>query len=151
MFKVYSRYGIWIAVILIAYFLLLKLVGLHQYPVLSSVNGLIFGFGIYLAMKSYASRKDKFKYEKGFQVGLFSGGIASIIFTVFMAIYMYQIDAEFSDAIMERWNVEYDMGTLMLLITILIMGFATTLVLTLSFMQLLKKSWNTQDGNRNTL
>ncbi len=151
MFKVYSRYSIWIAVILIAYFLLLKLVGLHQYPVLSSVNGLIFGFGIYMAMKNYSSRKNKFKYEKGFQVGLFSGGIASIIFTIFMAIYMYQIDAEFSDAIMERWNVEYDMGTLMLLISILIMGFATTLVLTLSFMQLLKKSWNTQDGNRNTL
>ncbi len=151
MFKVYSRYGIWIAVVLIAYFLILKLVGLHQYPVLSAVNGLIFGFGIYLAMKKYASRKNKFKYEKGFEVGLLSGGIASIIFTIFMAIYMYQIDAEFAANIMDAWNLEYDMGTLMLLMSLLIMGFSTTLVLTLAFMQLLKKSWNTQDGNRNTL
>lgn len=151
MFKVYSSYGIWIAVVLIAYFLLLKVIGLHQYPVLSSVNGLIYGAGLYMAIKKYSSIKNKFKYEKGFEVGLLSGGIASIIFTVFMAIYMYQIDTEFAAHIMDAWNLEYDLGTLMLLISLLIMGFATTLVLTLAFMQLLKNSWNTQDGNRNTL
>jgi hypothetical protein len=151
MFKVYSRYGIWIAAILIAYFLLLKLIGLHQYPVLSSVNGLIFGAGIYLALKKYSSRKNNFKYEKGFEVGLLSGGIASLLFTLFMAVYMYQIDNEFAAGILKSWNLEYNLGTLMLLLTILIMGFVTTLVLTLAYMQLLKKSWNTKDGNRNTL
>jgi len=151
MVRIYSRYGLWIAIVLIAYFLLLKLVGLHEYPVLSSVNGLIFGAGLYMAMKKYTTENSNFKYENGFEVGLLSGGIASIIFTVFMAIYMYQIDTEFAASIMEQWNLEYNMGTLMLLISVLIMGFATTLVLTLSFMQLLKKSWNTQDGNRNVL
>lgn len=151
MFKVYSRYSLWIAIILIAYFLLLKLVGLHQYPFLSAANGIIFAIGIYMAMKAYSSKKSNLKYEKGFEVGLFTGGIASIIFTVFMAIYMYQIDGEFAVNIMESWDLEYDLGTLMLLLSLLIMGFATTLVLTLAFMQLLKKSWNTQDGNRNTL
>lgn len=150
MFKVYSRYGLWIAIALIAYFLLLKIVGFHQYPILSSVNGLIFGAGIFLAMKKYASQQTNFKYEKGFEVGLLAGGLASILFTVFMAIYMYQIDTEFSNAIMDRWDLEYSMGTLMLLISILIMGFATTVVLTLTFMQLLKTSWNTREGNRHT-
>ncbi|WP_313112492.1 DUF4199 family protein [Aequorivita sediminis] len=151
MFKVYSRYGFGIAAILIAYFLILKLIGLHQYPVLSSVNGLIFGFGIYMALKNYSSSETSFKYEKGFEVGLFSGGIASVLFSIFMAIYMYQIDTEFSKAIMNKWDLEYDLGTLMLVLSILIMGFATTIVLTLSFMQLLKTSWNTQDGNRNVM
>ncbi|HET8803168.1 MAG TPA: DUF4199 domain-containing protein [Aequorivita sp.] len=151
MFKVYSRYGIGIAVILIAYFLLLKLVGLHQYPVLSAVNGLIYGVGMFMAIKHYNSRKTKLKYEKGFEVGLLCGGIATIIFVIFMSIYMYQIDTEFSAHIMDAWNLEYELGTLMLLISLLIMGFATSLVLTLAFMQLLKNSWNTQDGNRNTL
>lgn len=151
MFKVYSRYGIWIAVILIAYFLILKLIGLHQYPVLSSVNGLVFGLGIYLALKNYGSREASFKYDKGFEVGLLSGGIATILFTIFMAVYMYQIDTEFAAAIMEKWSLEYDMGTFMLVLSILIMGFATTVILTLTFMQLLKNSWNTKDGNRNTL
>lgn len=151
MFKVYSRYGIGIAIVLIVYFLILKLIGLHQYPVFSSVNGLIFGLGIYLALKNYASQKNNFKYEKGFEVGLLSGGIASLLFAIFMAIYMYQIDTEFSAMIMERWNQELESGTFMLILSVLIMGLATTVILTLSFMQLLKKSWNTQDGNRNTM
>ncbi|HLT49743.1 DUF4199 family protein [Aequorivita nionensis] len=151
MFKVYSRYGILIAVVLIVYFLLLKLVGLHQYPILSAVNGLIFTIGIYLALNTYKSQTNDFKFEEGFEVGLFSGGIASLLFTIFMAIYMYQIDNEFAIGILKKWGLEYDLGTLMLLLTILIMGFVTTLVLTFSFMQLLKKSWNTKDGNRNTL
>lgn len=151
MFKVYSRYGVWIAIVLIAYFLLLKLIGLHQYPGFSVANGLIYGVGIYLALKKYRDLKSEFLYEKGFEVGLLSGGIATIIFTAFMAVYMYQLDTELATTIMERWNLEYDLGTLMLLLTVLIMGFVTTLVLTLSFMQLLKTSWNTKDGNRNTL
>lgn len=151
MAKIYTRYGIGIAIILIAYFLILKLIGLHQYPVLSAVNALVFGAGLYMAMKKYSLQDGDFKYESGFEVGLLSGGIASIIFTIFMAIYMYQIDTEFAASIMEKWHLEYDSGTLMLLISILIMGFATTLVLTLSFMQLLKKSWNTKDGNRNVM
>ncbi|WP_026451117.1 DUF4199 domain-containing protein [Aequorivita capsosiphonis] len=151
MAKIYSRYGIWIAIILIAYFLLLKLIGLHQYFAFSAVNGLIYGAGLYLAIKKYATEESDFKYENGFEVGLISGGIASILFTIFMAIYMYQIDTAFAASIMEQWNLDYDLGTFMLLISILIMGFVTTLVLTLSFMQLLKRSWNTRDGNRNIM
>jgi|SRR5690606_3072871 len=151
MFKVYSRYGIGIAVILIAYFLLLKLIGLHQYPILSAVNGLIYGVGMFMAIKHYNSRKNKLKYEKGFQVGLLCGGIATVIFVIFMAIYMYQIDAEFSSNILEEWGEEYARGTLILLVMLVFMGFATTMVLTLTLMQLLKKSWNTKDGERNTL
>ena len=151
MYKVYSVYGFWIAIILIAYFLILKLIGLHHYPVLSSVNALIFGAGIYLALKKYRSKVPEIKYEKGFEVGLFTGGIASIVFTIFMALYMYQIDSDFSASIMESWNLETDLGTSMLVISILIMGLVTTLLLTFSFMQLFKRSWNPKDGNRNTL
>jgi hypothetical protein len=126
-------------------------VGLHQYPTFSIANGLIFAGGIYMALKKYSSREAAFKYEKGFEVGLFTGGIASILFTIFMAVYMYQIDGEFAANIMKSWGLDNDLGTLMLLLTVLIMGFVTTLVLTLAFMQLLKKSWNTKDGNRNVM
>ena len=80
-----------------------------------------------------------------------AGSIATIIFTVFMAVYMYQIDTEFPATIMERWNFEADLETILLLTAILIMGVVTSLVLTFSFMQLLKRSWNTKDGARNTL
>lgn len=151
MLKIYSIHGFGIAIALIVYFLVLKLMGLHHYPVLSSVNALFFGAGIYMALNNYRSKVPELKYEKGFELGMFTGGIASIVFTVFMALYMYQIDNEFAIAIMESWNMETDLGIAMLVMTILIMGIVTTLLLTFAFMQLLKRSWNTKEGNRNTM
>lgn len=151
MFKSSTTYGIWIAIVLIAYFLLLKLVGLHQYPAFSIFNGIIYGVGLYMVTKAYRSKTTGWKYEKGFEIGLFTGGIATIIFTIFMAVYMYQIDGEFAANILESWSLDYDLGASILLVSILIMGFATTLILTLAFMQLHKKSWNTPDKNRNAL
>jgi magnesium-transporting ATPase (P-type) len=148
MSKVYIRYGIAITVLLIVYFLLSKLVGLHHYPVFSSLNGVIFGAGILMAMKKYKSQHSRFKYEKGFQVGLFTGAIATIFFAVFMAVYMYQIDSEFSNNIIDSWKLNYESGTAMILASLVLMGFSTTFVLTLAFMQLLKESWNTKDSNR---
>lgn len=150
MHKIYLRYGIGIAVLLIVYFLLLKIIGLHQYPVLSAANGLIFAAGIFMAQKKYRSNKNNFKYEKGFELGLLTGGLATIIFTIFMAVYLYQLDTEFAVNILETWDVDYVNGTAMLLASIALMGFSTTLVLTLAFMQLLKNSWNTPEGDRKT-
>jgi len=151
MFKIYTRYGLITAAILIAYFLLLKLIGLHNMPVFSAANGLIFAVGIYLAMKSYKNKKSRFKYQKGFQLGLFTGGIATLVFTVFMAIFIYQIDSEFADTIVEGWSLDMDSGKLLILISLVFMGFSTSLVLTLSFMQLLKDTWNDAEGKRNSL
>ncbi len=148
MFKIYSRYGVGIAVVLIFYFLLLKVIGLHKYPLLSAVNGLIYAGGIWLAMRGFQNNA---KYEKGFSVGILTGGLATIIFAIFMAVFMFQIDAEFSAHILKTWNLDYDSGTTMVIISLIIMGFATSLVLTLAYMQLLKKSWNTPEGDRNTM
>ena len=93
--KYYTTYGIGIAVALIAYFLLTKLIGLHQYPVLSALNGVIVGAGIFFAIKKYKSEAYDFKYQDGFQLGLFTGGLATILFAVFMAIYIFQVDSYF--------------------------------------------------------
>ena len=151
MFKIYSRYGVGIAVILIAYFLLLKLLGLHQYPILSAANGVIYGAGILFAIKRYKAESSKFQYEKGFEVGFLCGGVATILFTIFMALYIFELDTEFAHYILDSWNLNFNKGTLILIISIVIMGFSTSLVLTLAFMQLLKDSWNTPEGKRNTM
>ncbi|MCW9036359.1 DUF4199 domain-containing protein [Altibacter sp.] len=142
--KYYIKYGIGIAMALIAYFLLTKLLGLHQYPILSAANGVIFGAGILMAMKSYKTDKTNFKYQKGFQIGLFSGGIATVLFAAFMSLYIFQIDTQFAEAILDSWGLSYNKGSLIVIMSLVIMGFATTLVLTLAFMQLLKESWNTK-------
>ncbi len=140
--KIYTTYGIGTALVLIAYFLLTKLIGLHQYPILSALNGVLIGGGIFFALKKYKLNSTSFKYQDGFQLGLFTGGVASILFTVFMAIYIFQVDKEFAIAILDSWNLNFNKGSLILIISLLIMGLSTTFILTLAFMQLLKESWN---------
>ncbi|MEL6812146.1 MAG: DUF4199 domain-containing protein [Bacteroidota bacterium] len=143
MFTVAARYGLGIAFFLIAYFILAKLLGLHQYPVFSAFNGVIFGVGIFVAMRKFKRNSDNFKYEHGFQAGFFTGAIATFIFSAFMAVYIFMLDTQFAQAILDSWNLNYNKGSLMLVISLIIMGLSTTLVLTLAFMQLLKESWNT--------
>ncbi len=145
--KYYIKYGVGIAIALIAYFLLTKLVGLHEYPILSAFNGVIFGVGILLSIKSYKANAYNFKYEEGFQLGLFTGGLATIIFSAFMALYIFQVDTQFATAVLDSWDINFNKGSLILVIMLFIMGFSTSFVLTLAFMQLLKESWNTSKSH----
>lgn len=141
--KIYLKYGFWITIALIAYFLVFRMLGLHDNILLSAPNGIIFGVGIFLSLKHYRASMHETGYEQGFVTGFLSGIVASILFAIFMAIYMYQIDTEFAHQIMAKWNMEDNLNTAMLVISLLILGIATSLILTLTFMQLLKNSWNT--------
>lgn len=138
----YMRYGVGTAIILIAYFLLTKVLGWHEYPILSALNGVIYGAGLFYALKSYKKTTPAFRYADGFQLGLFVGGIATILFSAFMAVYIFAIDQEFSRAVLDSWGLNLNKGSLIMIVSLVIMGFATTFVLTLTFMQLLKESWN---------
>jgi hypothetical protein len=142
MVKLYTRYGIGIAVALIAYFILLKFMGLHRYPILSAANGVIYGAGILLVMKKFKASSSSFQYQEGFILGLATGGLATVLFSVFMAVYIFQIDTQFALAILDSWGLTYNKGGLIIVVSLIMMGFSTTLVLTLAFMQLLKESWN---------
>lgn len=136
------KYGVAIAIIMIAYFLILKLIGLHEYPVFSAMNGVFIGGGIFYAMRAFKRSSDSFDYGEGFKFGLITGGAATIVFGCFMAIYIFQIDTVFAHSILDSWGLTYNKGGLALIISLIIMGFATSFILTLSFMQLLKESWN---------
>ena len=142
MVKVYIKYGIWITIALVAYFLVFRVFGLHDNILLSAPNGIIFGVGIFLALKHYKVANPKVNYEEAFMTGFLSGIVASILFAIFMAIYMYQIDTNFVHQIMRKWNMQDNLNTAMLVMSLLVLGIATSLVLSLTFMQLLKNSWN---------
>lgn len=144
-------YGIFIAVGLIAYFLLLSLFGLHKYPIYSSFNMVITGIGIYLAIKKYREKKGaKFVYQKGFTVGLTTGFIATVIFTGFFAVYASELNPRFSNELITMWETDWFVNIGMLIFTVALMGFATTFVMALAIMQRYKPSWNTKDGQKHT-
>ncbi|OMP32719.1 MULTISPECIES: DUF4199 domain-containing protein [Mangrovimonas] len=143
-FSVSVKFGIIIAVGLTAYFLLVRLVGLHQNPWLRLFNGIIMAAGIYYAIKNYKlASEEAFTYIDGFKTGLMSGVVGTLIFTGFMAVYMYHIDPEFTKYLLGEWFGNYGAGPGILVFIILIEGLTSSIVLTLSFMQIFKKSYNT--------
>ena len=138
-----ARFGIAISGSLIAYFLILSLFNLHTSPLFSLFNSVIIAFGLYEAIKSYKLRQgNKFSYTNGFTAGIISGFVATIIFTIFFAFYATEIDANFLNKLLEDFSRNYYIGIGHVVFTVAIMGFATTIVLTLAFMQLFKSSRN---------
>ena len=144
-------YGIFIGVALIAYFLLLAIFELHENPIYSAFNIAITGGGVFLAIKKYREKKSgKFKYQKGFMAGLTAGFIGTVIFTGFFAVYASELNPQFSDQLITMWETDWFVNIGMLVFTVALMGFATSVVVTLAIMQLYKPSWNTAEGKKHT-
>ena len=143
--KIHIRYGIIIAFVLIAYFLIVKLFGLHENSWLRLVNGAIVGYGVYAVIRyRKLLEKDKFQYYSGFKTGIYAGFLATLIFVAFMSVYMYHLDPTFAENVMQGWVSDYKQGPGILLFVMVVEGFASTVVLTLTFMQKFKPSWNTK-------
>jgi hypothetical protein len=137
------RFGIATSGCLIAYFLLLSLMGLHTNVFYSLFNGVITGFGIYEAIKYFKiQEKGQFNYGAGFTAGMVTGFIATIIFTIFFAFYSTELNSGFLQELSTVFFKDFKNFEGIVFVTVAIMGFATTLVLTLSFMQLFKNTHN---------
>lgn len=133
------RFAIALTTSLIAYFLVLSLVDLHTNPFFSLFNGVITGFAIFEAIRyRRIELGDDYNYTKGFTAGLTTGFLASILFTIFMAIYATEINPEFLANLVPDYAAHYDIGVGVFSFIVLLMGFATSVVLTLTFMQLYK-------------
>jgi hypothetical protein len=144
-------YGVFTAIGLIAYFLLLSFFGLHKQPMYSALNVAITGLGIYLAIKKYRGQKQaKFIYQKGFTIGLGTGFIATVIFTAFFAVYASELNPKFSNELVTMWETDWFVNIGMLVFTVALMGFATTFVMALAIMQRYKPNWNTKEGKKHT-
>ncbi|MGB5275525.1 MAG: DUF4199 domain-containing protein [Flavobacteriaceae bacterium] len=142
-FSLPIRFGIAASGSLIAYFLILALFGLHTNIFFSLFNGVITGFSIFEAIK-YERLRDPigFSYGQGFKIGLVTGFTATLIFTLFFALYATEINADFLEELSSVWFKDYKDFEAIVFFTVAIMGFATSLVLTLAFMQLFKSSNN---------
>ncbi|GGG35647.1 hypothetical protein GCM10011344_40640 [Dokdonia pacifica] len=143
------RYAIALSGLLISYFLIISLFGWHTNPLFSLFNGVITAFGVYEAIKGYKLRNnDKFTYADGFTTGIVTGFLATLLFTIFFGIYAGNINPTFTENFMGPWGSSTSLG--IILFTVAICGFATTAVLTLSFMQLFKPSWNLAKSKETT-
>ena len=137
------RFGIATSGCLIAYFLILSLLGLHTNVFFSVFNGVITAFRIYETIKFFRVRNaEGFTYGKGFVAGMVAGGVATFIFTLFFAFYATELNMAFLAELSSAYAKDYAHFEGIVFVTVGIMGIATTVVLTLSFMQLFKASNN---------
>jgi hypothetical protein len=145
----YIKYGLLIAVALIAYFLLIRLVGLHDNHWLRIVNGVIVAYGIYSVIKKKKSiEKDSFEYFSGFGTGILTGAIATIIFVCFMGVYLFHIEPPFAELLMEY--LAGAGGPEILLLILAIEGVSSSVILSLTFMQKFKVSRNISEKQVST-
>ena len=76
--------------------------------------------------------------------GLITGGVATLIFTLFFAVYSTELQPGFLEELSTKWASTYRSFEAIVFLVVAIMGFTTSLVLTLSFMQLFKTSNTTK-------
>jgi hypothetical protein len=146
------KFGLLIAAGLIAYFLLLALFGLHINPFYSLFNPVIVGVGMFAAINHYKNKKgNKYKDQKGVTTALVTGFIATIIFTVFFAFYATEIDPDFIENLLTMWESDWYINIGMVIATVALMGFSTSIVSALACLQLFKRTWNTKEGREHTL
>ncbi len=98
--RIPENYGLRIAGGLIAFFLLMKVVGLSNHVELRMLNLLILVAGIYLALKKFKhTHHDHLNYFRALVTGVATGAIGSFVFSVFLFIYMKLDSAMMQDII----------------------------------------------------
>ena len=100
--RIPENYGLRIATTLILFFLIMKVLGFVHHAELRLFNLVILTIGIYLALKKFKqTHSDHLNYFRGLIMGVATGGIASLIFGVFLFIYM-KLDNELMQSIIQN-------------------------------------------------
>ncbi|UAB84409.1 DUF4199 domain-containing protein [Zunongwangia sp. SCSIO 43204] len=144
-------YGALSAIILIAYFLILSVFNLHQNPVFGLLNLPIMAAGMWLLIKKYKTENlNHFNYKKGIWALFRCGVITTLIYTGFFALYITNLNPEFLKDLIPIWENDYHTNPGIAIFTVALMGFSFSAALSLTYMQLFKRSWNTKEGNDHT-
>jgi hypothetical protein len=97
-----ENYGLKIAAGLIAFFLLMKVIGLGHHVELRLLNLFILTAGIFFGLKKFKeTHEDHLNYFRALVTGVAIGAIASIIFALFLFIWM-KVDDGMMQAIIEN-------------------------------------------------
>jgi hypothetical protein len=100
--RIPESYGLRIAVALIIYFMVMKVSGLSHHVELRLLNLVILITGVYFALKRFKqTHEDRLNYFRALITGVAAAAIGSIIFSVFLFLYM-QFDADLMRSVIEN-------------------------------------------------
>lgn len=91
--KIGLKYGLFTAITLIGYFLLMKLFGLAHIIELRFLNGVIMAIGVTMSIRALKIiRQGNLGYFEGLGVGIITSVLATAIFAAFMVVYIKAFD-----------------------------------------------------------
>jgi hypothetical protein len=128
--RIAENYGLRIAVALIAFFLLMQLLGLAHNAELRLLNLVILTVGIWAALRKFKStHTERLNYFRGLIMGVATGAVASLAFGLFLFIYM-QLDQSFMEAIRTREPMGRYLNPYMAAFIVALEGFFSGLLMT---------------------
>jgi len=128
--RIPENYGLRIAATLILYFIIMKILGLSHHVELRLLNLVILTAGIYLALKKFKlTHTDNLNYFRGLIMGVATGGIGSLVFGVFLFIYM-QLDTDMMQSIVNNEPMGRYLNPYMSAFIVVLEGFFSGLLVT---------------------
>lgn len=143
--RVAVKYGIATAIGFIAYFLLMRALGLAQIIELRALNFVILSVGIFLAIRYERNKDPEFAYLKGLATGISTAGVSLIIFCVFLAIYLDVLDPAFMQQIKEHEMFGEMLNPYIASVAVLFEGILSGFLISFILMQYFKKSHLTSE------
>jgi hypothetical protein len=131
--RIAENYGLRIAVGLIVFFLIMKVIGWHHHVELRFLNLFILVTGVYYGLKKFKqTHSNSLNYFRGLIMGVAIAGLGSLIFGIFLFVYM-QLDSDLMQSIkdnepMGRYLNPY-IAAFMVLLEGFFSGFLVTFVL----------------------
>ena len=128
--RIPESYGLRIAAGLIVYFAIMRMIDLGHHVELRLLNLVILTAGIYMALKKFKlTHTDPLNYFRGLIMGVATGGIASLVFGLFLFIYM-QIDADMMQSIIDNEPMGRYLNPYMSAFIVVLEGFFSGLLVT---------------------
>ncbi|HET6541116.1 MAG TPA: DUF4199 domain-containing protein [Chryseolinea sp.] len=128
--RIPENYGLRIAGSLIVFFLTMKLLGFGHMIELRLLNLVILTAGIYLALKKFkGTHSEHLNYFRGLITGVATGGVASLLFGVFLFLYM-KLDTDLMKTIVENEPMGRYLNPYMVAFIVVLEGFFSGLLVT---------------------
>jgi hypothetical protein len=125
-----ENYGLRIAVGLIAYFFLMRIIGLGHNAELRLLNLAILTVGIWAALRKFKeTHTDSLNYFRGLIMGVATGAVASLVFGLFLFLYM-QLDQSFMDSVRAHEPMGRYLNPYMAAFIVALEGFFSGLLMT---------------------
>lgn len=128
--RIPENYGIRIAAALAVYFLFMKMIGLSHHVELRLINLVILTVGVHAALRKFKqTHSDNLNYFRGLITGVATAGIGSVLFAVFLFLYM-KADASLMRSVIDNEPMGRYLNAYMASFIVALEGFFSGLLVT---------------------